>query len=165
MPLWDGPEYLITVAQVVSPDTLPHDPGWWWKFWLFTGTLLKPQQGEEEALSPVGHFLASQLPFQPSLRHFIWGCLCFLVLLLGKEGFFWDFFFFLICVHWHFWVTGFFSNRSGRYEAKRTQRTQLSHGSWVLRSLAGLTSLHLLELSCTCLVYNSWSLGGWSQKE
>lgn len=37
--------------------------------------------------------------------------------------------FFLICVHRHFWVTGFSSNRSGRYEATRTQRTQLSCGS------------------------------------
>lgn len=137
MPLWDGPECLITDAQVVSPDTLPHDPGRWWKFWLFTGTPLKPQQGEEEALSPVGHFLASQLPFQPSLRHFICGCLCFLVLLLGKEGFSWDLFF--------FFLGSVFIGISGSLASPAT-------------GLGGMRQKEPRELNC-CVVLECW--GPW----
>ena len=94
MPLCDGARVPHYRCSCGLPWRSAHDPGWWWKLCLFTGTPLKPQQGEEAALAPVGHFLAHRLPFQPSLRHFIWGCLGFLVLWLGKEGFSWDLFFF-----------------------------------------------------------------------
>ena len=52
------------------------------------------------------------------------------------------------CVPWHFWVPGFSSNRSGRCEGKGTQGTQLSCGSWVLRSLGSSRPRDQTHISC-----------------